>query len=515
MADGDIEVSLVLKDGQFKSAMTSAEGQTKRFKSTAETTGAKAGDAMEGVTQKVIRLGLTFLSLQTAKKLFMDLVRHSEDLQYVQEKIGRNLGEFADGVIRYFGGWSREALQAKKNTDALADSSIKTADIARDINRMREGLILVETTLREKDQIEKALGRIEYVNNMNQEMASLAKTLKLSAQQMTVLDAVTSVLTKTFDENAQKVQAVDDKLVQMIDDVKKNAKGLEAVKAIDPNVLFGQIQSFERGGVIQDFSKDLRDMGVNVSTLGVALDEARIDETLKSLTDQLKLNAEQLGLTDTAIDSIISKIRQVRGEQEQQAKKDFEDYKRQALEARKETFQGFQDGFVEAQKDMMDLSRVGADTARQIQSSFSDFFFDAFKTRVLDLKKLLSSLADFALRAVTNLLSGQLVGSLGGALGFVGLPGREHGGPVTPGRSYVVGESGRPEIFTPNQGGTITPVSRASAGGRAGGDQHFHFHAMDAASFMSFARANKGAFSAIMRELLGSDMPLRDAVRTA
>ena len=35
---------------------------------------------------------------------------------------------------------------------------------------------------------------------------------------------------------------------------------------------------------------------------------------------------------------------------------------------------------------------------------------------------------------------------------------REHGGPVSAGRSYMVGEAG-PELFTPSRSGNITPNS--------------------------------------------------------
>jgi len=54
-------------------------------------------------------------------------------------------------------------------------------------------------------------------------------------------------------------------------------------------------------------------------------------------------------------------------------------------------------------------------------------------------------------------------GGLGEALaGLVGgLPGRATGGPVSPGRAYVVGERG-PELFVPSSSG------RVEAGGSAG-----------------------------------------------
>ena len=37
------------------------------------------------------------------------------------------------------------------------------------------------------------------------------------------------------------------------------------------------------------------------------------------------------------------------------------------------------------------------------------------------------------------------------------IEGRQHGGPVTAGSPYVVGEGGKPEIFVPGQSGSVVP----------------------------------------------------------
>ncbi len=54
------------------------------------------------------------------------------------------------------------------------------------------------------------------------------------------------------------------------------------------------------------------------------------------------------------------------------------------------------------------------------------------------------------------------MGSVGGdglvalAASALGLPGRATGGPVAPGRAYVVGERG-PEVFVPTASGQVVP----------------------------------------------------------
>ena len=76
----------------------------------------------------------------------------------------------------------------------------------------------------------------------------------------------------------------------------------------------------------------------------------------------------------------------------------------------------------------------------------------------------LDAIAGAAVKAGMGSLFGGSGGGLGDALaGLVGgLPGRGTGGPVSPGRAYVVGERG-PELFVPSSSG------RVEVGGGSGG----------------------------------------------
>jgi len=117
---------------------------------------------------------------------------------------------------------------------------------------------------------------------------------------------------------------------------------------------------------------------------------------------------------------------------------------------------------------------AGADRAgRVIENSL----LRAIRTGKLgfeDLKSVaLSVLAEIAASAIRSGIGGILGGGHatgnGGLLsqagsilgGVLGLPGRATGGPVGPGRAYVVGERG-PEVFVPTASGSI-----ASSGGAA------------------------------------------------
>jgi phage-related minor tail protein len=85
-----------------------------------------------------------------------------------------------------------------------------------------------------------------------------------------------------------------------------------------------------------------------------------------------------------------------------------------------------------------------------------------------DLRRIaLNVINDIAAQAVHGLFTGGASGGLiglGGLLGSVlGLPGRATGGPVAPGRGYLVGERG-PELFVPTSAGRVE--SAAPARGR-------------------------------------------------
>lgn len=118
-----------------------------------------------------------------------------------------------------------------------------------------------------------------------------------------------------------------------------------------------------------------------------------------------------------------------------------------------------------------------------------------------DLKRIaLSVLDDIATAALRS-----AVGSIGGGGGLIGLgaaalglPGRATGGPVGPGRAYVVGERG-PELFVPTASGQVVPNGGGGARdvrvsiavqGRGEGQEA---HRLLTRSARQVARAVKGA----------------------
>lgn len=93
------------------------------------------------------------------------------------------------------------------------------------------------------------------------------------------------------------------------------------------------------------------------------------------------------------------------------------------------------------------------------------FGFDDLKRMALSV---LDDIARAALRGSFGLLGGD--GSKGGSslpdivMSLLGAPGRATGGPVSPGRPYIVGERG-PELFVPTSAGSVA-ASAPGAGPR-------------------------------------------------
>jgi phage-related minor tail protein len=86
-----------------------------------------------------------------------------------------------------------------------------------------------------------------------------------------------------------------------------------------------------------------------------------------------------------------------------------------------------------------------------------------------DLKRVaLSAMAEIATSAIRGGIGAALGGSGQGLLasaatllgGLLGAPGRATGGPVVPGRAYMVGERG-PEVFVPTASGRIETGARS------------------------------------------------------
>jgi len=117
------------------------------------------------------------------------------------------------------------------------------------------------------------------------------------------------------------------------------------------------------------------------------------------------------------------------------------------LKATGQAAQGLSDKTVQIAKSFKDMASETLDSLNGLASAIKGGgFLDIFSS-VLDLLLQLGSFGLFGSKIATNLNS---------AKGFGGF--RANGGPVVPGKSYIVGENG-PEWFTAGSAGGIRPMS--------------------------------------------------------
>lgn len=122
---------------------------------------------------------------------------------------------------------------------------------------------------------------------------------------------------------------------------------------------------------------------------------------------------------------------------------------------------------VDAMRASLDPLTTGADRTGRLLSASLLKAVETGKLGFGDLQKTaLSALDAIAASALKSGLSALLGGGgegLGGVLaGLIGAPGRATGGPVSPGRAYVVGERG-PELFVPTSSGTVATAAPSAA----------------------------------------------------
>ena len=132
----------------------------------------------------------------------------------------------------------------------------------------------------------------------------------------------------------------------------------------------------------------------------------------------------------------------------------------QDIQAMRSTFDStLVDGFARA-GDVLERGLTGA--IRRGSLGFEDLRRIALST--VDAIAAQAMQGMFAKQSGSGGIGGLL--NLGGLIGSVlGLPGRATGGPVSPGRGYLVGERG-PELFVPTSSGRVMPNGGEARGGR-------------------------------------------------
>lgn len=240
-------------------------------------------------------------------------------------------------------------------------------------------------------------------------------------------------------------------------------KQLQATRDLSvEETLLADIQAGRLGKVEPEREKELRNIARQIddartfAEIDKDMERAKLDTaraTAKAREEQEKLLQAMLDATPTA------QLEKQREEMQLLAKA-FEDGRITAEQ------------FGEAANTRLGNVAKDVDKANESAKAFGQIMNSAFEDAIISggklsdvVKGLIADLARMALRkSVTEPLAQAASGWIGSFIdGF-----RADGGPVSAGKTYMVGERG-PELFSPATSGFITPNHALSGGGGAGG----------------------------------------------
>ena len=151
-----------------------------------------------------------------------------------------------------------------------------------------------------------------------------------------------------------------------------------------------------------------------------------------------------------------------------QANRKMAELRLKGMEVNTDVISGFQRGFIKLGLSMSNFAEMAEKTIVNAFSSMEDALVQFVTTGKVDFKGLVDSmLADLtrllarqALMGVLNAVApgGGLLAALAGGGVSATTGKRALGGPVSPGKNYIVGERGIPEIFQPAGPGRVTPA---------------------------------------------------------
>ena len=165
-------------------------------------------------------------------------------------------------------------------------------------------------------------------------------------------------------------------------------------------------------------------------------------------------------------------------------------------------------GFKKAMKDAEDytksLGKVGENIFNGMADQLADFVmtgkinFRDFANSVI--RDLLRIAARWAIIEGFKMILGYFTGGTSTAVtSSMGNPHKQHGGPVSAGSPYIVGEAG-PEMFVPDTSGTVVPNNQMGA--EIGGEVtvNFNINAVDATSFDELLLSRRGLIIGTIQE---------------
>lgn len=416
------------------------------------------------------------------------------DLQAIEQ-----LRAMADGLreqIATFDKGEAAALRYRLTIGKMADDVKRAGD---------EGAKLAQQLIADAEALER-LEANKTLNELGKEIAQQAATFDKTDAEILQYRLTMGDLAKVVREAGRAGRELSLSLVEQqeqLDRLKATKEVAEAM--VDLNAQISALRGNVDGVDLARFDASVRDLEKTMTQLGDTSGLDRVQE-LRHLTALQARYNEEVERASLIQERLRDSEERIRNSQETGALTEFQAM--QALNDERVKAAGALDEIlakqraiateidnpqliqqVEAFATAIDSVRAQTDLlAKSIKASFEDSFASAFADFVMGTssaadafksftRSVLSDLAEMASRNLAQTLMGSLGGGGGGGGGFFGsLAGlfggkRARGGPVSPGRAYLVNEeTPNSEIFVPSIAGRIQP---AAAGGGMSVTNHF------------------------------------------
>lgn len=457
------------------------------------------------------------------RKGMQEAGEHVEDFARTAKKAGREGREFGE-ILSVLGGVSEGAGKAVGTLlTGLASGSVigaAAAAVAALVEHFREAGKAAE----EAEKKASAFGE------------TLAKKVDEAMQKFRVLTLVQGGMSEA---QAKQVVAEQDAIgvqrlaLTQLEETRQ--KIVELKKASEAEAAARRAGSFSANIWAVTYAEDIaaaeaevkrlesaiQSLGTVAEGMGAEGSTKTVEEARKAADEVEKARLAAVAKANAAYGKMMNErgelyLRQLKAEVDaaEKAEKDKAKAGQAALDARARKFE-------KSQKDSENAAKDDVAYARQVGEAYANVFLNAsnsaevmggvLKTTfgtIIDLieKQILADAAAAAAEAYKSQAGIPIIGPLLAAgasatafavvKGFLGkLPGREQGGSVRAGQPYVVGEK-RPEVFVPDQAGTILPSTR----GLGGSSVRIGITAMDARSFSRSSRSLRRELVKVIRE---------------
>jgi len=469
--------------------------------------GKKAFDALDDIGKTADRTGFAAEQIQALRLAAVESGASVEDLNKGLEKFAKNIG---DVVVKGTGeatyALDRMGIQLRNNNGHLKTNDELLREVVEGIGKLSreserasilqsmfgragikmnqvfgDGVVAFDAWIQKAEEMGfivsgKVIKAVESFNDRFAELKFIASGL----------------VNQTFGALAPMLDNLITKFRDWIVEVNKTHGGLEAIgTVIASSFVEGAALAIESLGSVVQFFKEMQvEMQASNARWDALWDwnPVRGWRDLKKINIQVKKDIAEIEDFEARYKKIADNLRSLFTDPPQKGPDGLNDELEElsvnlstAAESLNRFGAGFDLVFNNGRNKFEDMEKLGQTVAKTLEDGLVNAFMN-ISNGIEGLKDLMDNILK---QIVAELIRVFIIQRAVGAVSsFFGVPGKASGGPVTGGKTYLVGERG-PELFTPSGNGNIVPNhALAGAGGGTNISINYNikaFNAKDAA----------------------------------